>query len=141
MLHRAGRVLSFFSSRRNWDSPNPSPAGERAPPYLVRGGGAHSLTREWESPNSDEGTYTVVLYVLCAVLPTFMYRKKALTKKSFCWSSEAWLLQPGSRHLHQQQAGEDHGSVLFSIALKPVLRIHDILVWIRIRIRGSMPLN
>jgi hypothetical protein len=132
VLHRVGRVLSFFSRRRNWDSPNPSPAGECAPPPLVRGGGAQSLARE--SANSDEGTYTVVL-------PTFMYRKKALTKKSFCWSSEAWLLQPGSRHLHQQQAGEDHGSVVFSIALKPVLRIHDILVWIRIWIRGSMPLT
>jgi hypothetical protein len=30
-IHRVGRVLSFFSSRRNWDSPNPSPAGECAP--------------------------------------------------------------------------------------------------------------
>ncbi len=29
--HRVGRELSFFSSRRNWDSPNPSPAGECAP--------------------------------------------------------------------------------------------------------------
>ncbi len=28
-IHRVGRVLSFFSSRRNWDSPNPSLAGER----------------------------------------------------------------------------------------------------------------
>ncbi len=25
--HRAGRVLSFFSSRQSWDSSNPSPAG------------------------------------------------------------------------------------------------------------------
>ncbi len=43
-----GRVLSFFSSRRNWDSPNPSPAaaGKCAPPRLVPGGGAHSLARE-----------------------------------------------------------------------------------------------
>ncbi len=30
--HRVGRVLSFFSSRRNWDSPNPTPACECAPP-------------------------------------------------------------------------------------------------------------
>ncbi len=29
--HRVGGVLSFFSSRRNWDSSNPSPAGECAP--------------------------------------------------------------------------------------------------------------
>ncbi len=48
--HIVGRVLSFFSSRRNWDSSNPSPAGECVPPPV------------WgeESPNSDEGTYTVV---------------------------------------------------------------------------------
>ncbi len=53
-------MLSFFSSRRNWDSPNPSPAGDCAPPPVL-GGGAHSLG--WESPNSDEGTYTVVLFI------------------------------------------------------------------------------
>ncbi len=29
--HRVVRVLSFFSSRRNWDSPTPSPAGACAP--------------------------------------------------------------------------------------------------------------
>jgi hypothetical protein len=79
--HRVGRVLSFFSSRRNWDSPNPSPAGENSPPpfgfggreilagervgksQLRRGdihcgtlGEKYSLAREWESPNSVEGT-------------------------------------------------------------------------------------
>ncbi len=64
--HRVGRVLSFFSSRRNWDSPNPSSAGECASLPLVpgervtlageRGGG-------WESHNSDERTYTVVLFI------------------------------------------------------------------------------
>jgi hypothetical protein len=31
--HRVRRVLSFFSSRRNWDSPNPSPARECPPPF------------------------------------------------------------------------------------------------------------
>ncbi len=30
--HRVGRVQSLFSSRRNWDSPIPSPAGECVPP-------------------------------------------------------------------------------------------------------------
>jgi hypothetical protein len=56
-------VLSIFSSRRNWDSPNPSPAGECAPP-LVRGEG-HTRWRErgWASPNSNEGTNTVVLFI------------------------------------------------------------------------------
>jgi hypothetical protein len=43
--HRVGRVLSFFSSRRNWNSPNPSPAGEFPPPPVL-GVGAHTLARE-----------------------------------------------------------------------------------------------
>ncbi len=42
---RVGRVLSFFSIRRNWVSPNHSPAGECDPPPLVPGGRAHSLAR------------------------------------------------------------------------------------------------
>ncbi len=45
-LHKVGRVLSFFFSRRNWDSPNPSTAGECAPPPPVLGGGIHSLATE-----------------------------------------------------------------------------------------------
>jgi hypothetical protein len=65
--HRVGRVLSFFSSRLNWDSPNPSPVHECGPPPFGSGGEGHTRWRErgWESPNSNEGTYTVVysLYV------------------------------------------------------------------------------
>jgi hypothetical protein len=40
--HRVDRLLlSFFSSRRNWDIPTPSPAGECLPPLVAkkRGGG------------------------------------------------------------------------------------------------------
>jgi hypothetical protein len=44
--NRVGSVLSFFSSRRNWDSPITSPPGEYAPPPFGSGGGAHSLPRE-----------------------------------------------------------------------------------------------
>jgi hypothetical protein len=44
--HRVGKVPSFFSSRRNWDYPNPSPAGECAPPPLWYRGRAHSLASE-----------------------------------------------------------------------------------------------
>jgi hypothetical protein len=45
--HRVGRVLSFFSSRRNWDSPTPYPqASVPTPPFGWGAGGAHSLTRE-----------------------------------------------------------------------------------------------
>ncbi len=66
IAHReAHRVLSFFSSRQNWDSPNPSHAGECAP-LLVPGGGAHLLARErgGRVPVPTCGTlYTV--YVLC----------------------------------------------------------------------------
>ncbi len=60
--HRVGKVLSFFS--RELELPHPisrwrvcvSPFGP---------GGGHTRLRErgWGSPNSDEGTYTVVLYV------------------------------------------------------------------------------
>ncbi len=63
--HRAGRVLNFFSSPRNWDSPNPSPPGECArPPGSGGEGNTRWRERGWESPNSDEGTYIVVLFIL-----------------------------------------------------------------------------
>ncbi len=72
---RPGRPQSrqsakLFSSRRNWDSPNSSPAGEYARPPLVPGGGAHSLwlERRWKSPNSDEGTYTVTLCIYMYIM-------------------------------------------------------------------------
>ncbi len=52
-MHRVGRVLSFFSSRRNWDCPNTHRRPVPPPPLLVPGGGAHSLARE--------GKYNVVL--------------------------------------------------------------------------------
>ncbi len=80
----------FFSSRRNWDFPNPSTAGECAPPPPVLGGGAYSLAwegvgrvpiptrghpgrghtrwreRGWESPNSDERTPLGYIFVFTA---------------------------------------------------------------------------
>jgi hypothetical protein len=40
-------VLSFSSSRQNWDSPNPSPTGECAPPHIIgSGGGRGTLAGE-----------------------------------------------------------------------------------------------
>jgi hypothetical protein len=36
--HRVGTRLSFSSSRRNWDSHNPSPVGKCAPPLWYTGG-------------------------------------------------------------------------------------------------------
>ena len=43
-----------MSPRWNWDSPTPFAAGECAPRLRLKG---------WGSPNSNEGTYTVVLYI------------------------------------------------------------------------------
>ncbi len=68
--HRGGRVLSFFSSRRNWDSPNPSPACEWASPTPrpVLGGGTHSLAREGlgesQFRRGDTHCGTLYIYVL-----------------------------------------------------------------------------
>ncbi len=54
----------LFLQRRNWNSPTPLGAGGCAPHPLVRGGGHTRLRqRGWGSPNSDEGTYTVVLCI------------------------------------------------------------------------------
>jgi hypothetical protein len=62
--HRVGRVLIFSQVVGIWDSPNPSPAGEFAPPPLVPGGRAHSLAKEGVGESQfDEGTYTVVLFI------------------------------------------------------------------------------
>jgi hypothetical protein len=57
VLDHVDRVLSFFSSRQNWESSSPSPEGECAPSLWIRGEG-HTRWRErgWESPNSFEGT-------------------------------------------------------------------------------------
>ncbi len=41
--HRVDRVLSFFFSRPNWDSPTPSSAGERASPLWFGRGGRYTL--------------------------------------------------------------------------------------------------
>jgi hypothetical protein len=61
-MHKVGRVLGFFSSRRNWDSPTPSLEGFLFP-FGSGGGGVHTRLRArgWVGPNSDEGTDTVVL--------------------------------------------------------------------------------
>ncbi len=67
--HRVGRVLGFFSSRRNWDSPTPHPQASVPPTLWFRGEGH---TRWWErgreSFNSNEETYTVVLYIYVCTL-------------------------------------------------------------------------
>ncbi len=66
--HRVGSVLSFFSSRRNWDSP-PSPLGVCAPPPWFGGGGTHSLAGEGlgmgESQFRRGDIHCGTLYVFC----------------------------------------------------------------------------
>jgi hypothetical protein len=52
--HRVDRVLSFFSSRPNWDSPNPSPAGECVPPF-GSGGTPSRGERGWGVPIPTRG--------------------------------------------------------------------------------------
>jgi hypothetical protein len=69
--HRVGGVLSFFSRRQKLGPrtlgtpPTPHPqASVTPPPPPVLGGGAHSLAREGlGSPNAEEGTYNVVLFI------------------------------------------------------------------------------
>jgi hypothetical protein len=71
LRHRVGRVLSFASSRWNWDSPNPSPARECAPHTFVPGGGAHSLARkgvgESQFQRGDIHCGTLYMYILCVL--------------------------------------------------------------------------
>ncbi len=58
--HRVGRVLSFSPVVGIGTPPSPHPQARIPPTLWFRG---HTLWRDrgWESPNSDEGTYTVVL--------------------------------------------------------------------------------
>ncbi len=58
--HRVDRVLGFFSSCPNCDSPTPTPPGECVPPLV--GGDTH-LRERGGVANSDEGTDTVELWV------------------------------------------------------------------------------
>ncbi len=48
--------------------PHPSPAGECAPLWFGVEGHTRWREKGWESPNSDEGTYTVVLFIYIYVL-------------------------------------------------------------------------
>jgi hypothetical protein len=61
LYHRLDRVINFFSSRPNWDSPTPSPAGKRVSPLGWGGVLTRLREREWGGPISSERTDTVVL--------------------------------------------------------------------------------
>ncbi len=96
----------LFSSRRNWDSPNPSPAGECAPPPRVWGEG-HTRWRErnWECPNSDEGTDTVVLFIHTYFVVSGKQKIKEDYKGRLCTSHKTWrmVLWPCIRQLCSQR--------------------------------------
>ncbi len=63
-------MLSFFSSRRNWDFPTPLAEGECAPSPFGPGWRADSLAGEGLGESqSDEGTYTVVLHIYKYFVP------------------------------------------------------------------------
>jgi hypothetical protein len=81
-------VLSFLSSRRNLDSPNPSPTGECAPPLAPGEGHTRWRERGWESPSSNAETYTVVgtlyIYILCGIHHLYRTVHHKL-KKTILW--------------------------------------------------------
>jgi len=85
--HRVGRVVSFFSSRRNWDSPNPPPAGECVPHPLIPGEGAYSLAREGVGESQFQRgdiQHKVVLfrnmYFVLLIIPSAFGRRKLFEK-------------------------------------------------------------
>ncbi len=60
---------------RNWDTPHPKTAGECVPPPPQFWGEGLTRWRErsWESPNSDEGTYIVVLFIHASFVAFLLY--------------------------------------------------------------------
>jgi hypothetical protein len=70
--HRVGRVQSFFSSRRNWDSPNPSPLTRRrvCPPSWFPGEGHAGERGGGRVPIPTRGPtlwYSLYIYVLSGI--------------------------------------------------------------------------
>jgi hypothetical protein len=69
-VHRVGRVLSYFSSRRNWDSPNPSPAGGVVPPWLWGSGtlaGERGVGRVPIPTRGQTLRYSLYTYSICTL--------------------------------------------------------------------------
>jgi hypothetical protein len=97
-LHRIGRVLSFFSSRLNWDSPNLSPAGECAPcPFGSGGRGTLDGERGGgRVPIPTRGHtlwYSIFISVLCGrmLLPRPWPQYIAWIWGGVKWGGYAWL--------------------------------------------------
>jgi hypothetical protein len=117
-IHRVDRVLGIFSSRPNWDSPNPLTRRRVGSPSFGSGGGrgTHSLAGEGVGgPNSDEGTDTVwcswyTVYVLSDIYsnaltagPFMLYTVYMcncyVTKKLSCYKKEIFMMRES---LHRQ---------------------------------------
>jgi hypothetical protein len=91
IYRRVDRVLGFFSSSPNWDSPTPSPVGECVPPPLWFRGWVQTGLRErvWWGGGSqfrrgDRHCGTLGIYVHCTVLCAIYvcrYRSTVLTRK------------------------------------------------------------
>ncbi len=67
---RVGRVLRFPQVGGIGTPPTPRPQANVPPPPFW--GEGHTLWQErgWESPNSDEGTYNVVIFIYTNLVPT-----------------------------------------------------------------------
>ncbi len=76
-----------MSPRWNWDSPTPSLASECAPPPGTKRGGGHTRlrVRGWGSPNSDDWRKSLVLCLLCVLLPRVRY-EEASAASACPWS-------------------------------------------------------
>jgi hypothetical protein len=90
---RVDRVLSFFSSRPNWDSPTPSPAGKRALPFGSGGEGIYSLAGEgvgepqFQRRDRHCGTLGVYVFSLFCVVDCVETLKVYPSPQSNSWQS------------------------------------------------------
>jgi hypothetical protein len=109
IFHRVGRVVSFFSSRRNWDSPNPSPAGECAPPSLS------------QFRRGDIHCGTLHIYVLYCI--SLMIKPLPVRPPPFCIPGRSRQLQDRSRP--PLPAGAEDGSGAGQPALAHPLFAHS----------------
>ncbi len=99
--HRVDRVLGFFSSRPNWDSPTPSPwpsgCFSTPQPPLVPRGGPHSLAGEGgvgsQFGRGERHCGTLGVYVLCGpILPTKEVIKEQPTPRNLSATATRVLL-------------------------------------------------
>ncbi len=60
-------MLSLFSSRRNWDSPNPSPVGECAPLLPPGSGGRGTLAGERAKDSSGAWSKRLESFVILMI--------------------------------------------------------------------------